>query len=175
VCPWTAENVWGLLEGRVVDRTTAAVEAERWRRAGEIVALTNGCFDILHVGHLLPFLWAARLADRVIVGVNDDASVRSLKGPERPINPDRERALLLAAMRMVDRVVIFSERTADQLMRVVRPHFYVKGGDYTLATLPEAATVREIGTRVLFVPVVAGRSTTGIVARIRAKESAGRE
>lgn len=173
--PRTAESVWESLARRLVDRETAAAEARRWREGGEIVALTNGCFDLLHVGHLFSLLWAKRLADRLIVGINDDASVRSLKGTERPINPDRERALLVAALRMVDLVVLFQERTADLLIQAVQPHFYVKGGDYVLATLPEAATLRRLGVRVVFTSLVPGRSTTGTLARIRATGSTGRE
>ncbi|MBE3577522.1 MAG: adenylyltransferase/cytidyltransferase family protein [Limnochordales bacterium] len=173
--PLTDQGVWELLARRVVDLENAVAEARRWRQAGEIVALTNGCFDILHAGHLFSFLWARQLADRLIVGINDDASVRGLKGPKRPINPERERAMLVAALRMVDLVVLFPERTADRLIEAVRPHFYVKGGDYVLATLPEAATVRRVGARLVFVPLLPGRSTTGTLARIMATGLTDRE
>lgn len=159
-------RMWEDLESRVIPAQAAAEEAKAWRRAGEIVAFTNGCFDLLHVGHLLPFLWARRLADHLIVGLNDDRSVRNLKGPTRPILPERDRALMLAALRMVDRVVLFSEPTADRLLWTLKPHFYVKGGDYRLATLPEKETVLATGVRVIFVPLVPGHSTSGIIARI---------
>lgn len=133
---------------------------------GETV-FTNGCFDLLHVGHTR-YLQAARgLGDRLVVGINSDASVRTLKGPTRPILPENERAELLASLACVDYVVIFSEPTADKLLSALRPAIYAKGGDYSADTLPESSTVRAYGGEISIVPFVPGRSTTDIVARIQ--------
>lgn len=153
---------------RVVSREEAASWRERWRAEGEAVVLTNGCFDLLHVGHVR-YLTAARRFGRLIVGLNSDASTRRLKGPDRPIVSEGERAELLAALRCVDRVTIFDEPTAVELLRTLRPDVYVKGADYGPGgkDLPEAEAAREIGTRVELVALVPGRSTTAIVAAIR--------
>jgi len=124
--------------------------------------LTNGVFDLLHVGHLRLLRAARALGDVLVVGVNADAAVRK---PGRPLVPDVERAELVAALEPVEYVVIFAEPTADSLLRAVRPDVYAKGADYSSATLPEAATAREIGARVEFIPLVPGRSTSAIIAR----------
>ncbi len=136
------------------------------RARGARIVLTNGCFDLLHVGHLRYLRAARALGDLLVVGINDDASVRALKGPGRPLIPLAERAELLAALAPVDAVVPFGERTADRLLERVRPDLYVKGGDYTLETLPEAATARRLGVEVRFLPLVKGRSTSGLIAEI---------
>jgi D-beta-D-heptose 7-phosphate kinase/D-beta-D-heptose 1-phosphate adenosyltransferase len=135
-------------------------------RAGKTVVFTNGCFDVLHLGHLRALEAARRLGDLLVVGVNSDASVRRLKGPLRPIVPECERAELIAALRPVDYVVIFDEPTAEETIRILRPEVYVKGGDYTLGQIPESAPVRELGGRVEIAPLVPGLSTTRIVQRI---------
>ena len=121
------------------------------------VVLTNGVFDILHIGHLRYLRAARRLGDVLVVGVNADSAVGK---PGRPLVPDAERAELVAALEPVDYVVIFNGPTADELLRALCPAVYVKGGDYSEATLPEAATAREVGARMVFVPLIAGRSTT---------------
>src|SRR5579864_5512628 len=126
---------------------------------GGRVVLTNGIFDILHVGHLRYLRAARALGDLLVVGVNSDGSVHK---PGRPLVPDVERAELVAALDPVDYVVIFSSDTADDLLRAVRPAVYAKGADYSPATLPEATTAREIGAEVVFIPLVAGRSTTAL-------------
>ena len=137
------------------------------RAGGRRVVFTNGCFDILHAGHVR-YLTAARAeGDVLIVGLNSDASVRRLKGPTRPVNPEADRAEVLGALRAVDAVTIFDEPTAAELIALVKPDVYVKGGDYTLETLPEAAIVQRYGGRVAFIDLVEGRSTTGIIDRIR--------
>ncbi|MEB3195751.1 MAG: D-glycero-beta-D-manno-heptose 1-phosphate adenylyltransferase [Candidatus Sericytochromatia bacterium] len=131
---------------------------------------TNGCFDLLHVGHVR-YLQAARaLGDRLVVGLNSDASVQALKGPSRPIVSEEERAELLAALACVDYVTVFADATAAPLLEVLRPHIYAKGGDYTPDSLPEAPTVRAYGGEIAIVPFVPGRSTTDLVARIQAPE-----
>ena len=133
---------------------------------GRSVVLTNGVFDLLHVGHLR-YLRAARAqGGALVVGVNSDASVRGLK-PGRPLVGEAERAELVAALEPVDAVVIFDSPTADDLIREVRPSVYVKGGDYTEASLPEAATAREVGARIAFIPLIPGRSTSALLAELR--------
>ncbi|MGI8916362.1 MAG: D-glycero-beta-D-manno-heptose 1-phosphate adenylyltransferase [Chloroflexota bacterium] len=151
----------------------AAMElARRVHAAHHRIVLTNGVFDLLHVGHLR-YLEAARgLGDVLIVGLNSDASTRALKGPTRPINPAQERAELLAGLACVDAVVIFPEATATRLIEAIRPDVWVKGGDYgsleeALPRLPEAATVQRLGGEVRLLPFVEGRSTTLLVDRIR--------
>ena len=129
---------------------------------------TNGCFDLLHVGHLRYLLAARALGDRLVLGLNDDASVRRLKGPSRPLVDEAERAELLAGLECVDFVTLFPEATADALLASLKPQIYAKGGDYTPETLPEAPTVRAYGGRIEIITFVPGRSTTGLVERIQA-------
>ena len=170
------EKIWTLDE---IVRQRAA-----WRDAGQRVVFTNGAFDLLHVGHVR-YLQAARaLGDLLIVGLNDDASVRGYKGPDRPLVPADERAELLAALACVDVVVLFGDPTATRLVAAIRPDIYVKGGDYAAdATagagkpLPEAEAARAAGGTVVIVPFVPGRSTSGLIARIQAqaRPAAGRE
>jgi rfaE bifunctional protein nucleotidyltransferase chain/domain len=151
----------GSLPGRVLE-LTALVEALAPVRIGhDRVVLTNGVFDLLHVGHLR-FLRAARsFGEVLVVGINSDASVSSLK-PGRPLVPALERAELVAALEPVDYAVIFGERTADALLRALRPSTYVKGADYSEETLPEAATARALGVELAFVPLVPGHSTSAL-------------
>jgi rfaE bifunctional protein nucleotidyltransferase chain/domain len=137
------------------------------RAGGGHLVLTNGCFDLLHVGHVR-YLQAARaLGDLLVVGLNSDASVRAIKGPDRPLVPQHERAEVLAALACVDGVVVFDEPTAETLVAALRPDIYVKGSDYSEATLPEARIVRAYGGVVQLVPVIPGVSTTALVERIR--------
>lgn len=140
---------------------------ERVRATGGRLGLTNGCFDLLHTGHLYLLEAARREVDTLVVGVNRDSSVRRLKGAGRPLVPENDRALLVAALEAVDWVVLFAEATAEELVRRLRPHVYVKGGDYTVAMLPEAAACREVGARIHLVPYQPGRSTTALVDQIR--------
>jgi rfaE bifunctional protein nucleotidyltransferase chain/domain len=129
------------------------------RQQGARVVLTNGVFDLLHVGHLRYLRQARREGDVLVVGINADAAVHK---PGRPLVAEGERAELVAALEPVDYAVIFAEPTADALLRAARPDVYVKGADYSETTLPEAATAREIGARLVFVPLVANRSTTAL-------------
>ena len=122
---------------RVLSRDEIAARIAQWRETGETIVFTNGCFDILHVGHLKTLTRASSEGTRLIVGVNSDDSVRRLKGPTRPINDEVDRAELLAGFRCVDAVVIFGEETPVELLEVVRPHVHVKGGDYRVEDLPE--------------------------------------
>lgn len=137
------------------------------RAAGRRVVLANGCFDLLHAGHLAYLADARALGDVLVVGVNSDASARAVKGPGRPINPVGDRVSVLAGLACVDHVVVFDEPTAVSLLEAVRPHVYAKGGDYTLARLPEAAVARRLGTDVRILPYVADRSTSSLIDRIR--------
>ena len=140
------------------------------REGGQKVVFTNGCFDILHAGHVRYLNKARSFGDCLVLGLNSDASVRRLKGPTRPINNEQDRAEVVGALRAVDYVVIFDEPTAEQLIALVQPDGYVKGGDYTLDTLPEAKIVQRYGGRVEFVNLVAGRSTTNVIAKIKGME-----
>jgi D-glycero-beta-D-manno-heptose 1-phosphate adenylyltransferase len=152
----------------VVSREEAIRRRAAWQEAGEAVVLTNGCFDLLHVGHLR-YLEAARSFGRLVVAVNSDRSVREWKGPERPIVPAAERAELVAALRCVDLVTIFDESTGEALLRALRPEVYVKGADYGPGgkDLPEAVVAAEVGARVELVPLVAGHSTSDLIDAIR--------
>jgi len=132
------------------------------------VVFTNGCFDILHVGHVRYLTAAKNFGDVLIVGLNTDESVRRLKGASRPINCQADRAEVLLGLKAVDHVIFFGEATAENLIAEVKPAVYVKGGDYTLETLPEAKIVQSFGGRVELVNLVAGHSTTNIVDKILA-------
>lgn len=137
-------------------------------RDGRLV-FTNGCFDLLHVGHVR-YLEAARaLGDALLVAVNGDASVRALKGPGRPINSEDDRAEVLAALGFVDFVTIFGAERVTDLVRIIRPQIYAKGGDYTIDSLhpEEVAALREAGSEIRILPLVPGKSTTGIIERWR--------
>ena len=136
------------------------------KKEGKTIVFTNGCFDILHAGHVR-YLQAARaLGDVLIVGLNSDESVRGLKGPTRPINCQEDRAEVLSALSAVDYVVIFGEPTAEKLIRSMKPHIYVKGGDYVIETLPEAPLVKGYGGSIVFVPEVRGKSSSNIIKKI---------
>ena len=143
---------------------------ERLRAADAAVVWTNGCFDILHVGHVR-YLQAARaLGDVLIVGVNSDASVRRLKGGNRPVVPAAERAELLAALACVGYVVVFDEDTPEACIHILRPAVHCKGDDYAPPhgkPMPEAALVKSYGGRLAFLPLAAGRSTTALIRRVR--------
>jgi D-beta-D-heptose 7-phosphate kinase / D-beta-D-heptose 1-phosphate adenosyltransferase len=140
---------------------------ESYRRRGRRIVFTNGCFDILHRGHVSYLSRAKALGDILVVGVNSDASIRRLKGPERPINALEDRVQVLAALSCVDHVIPFEEDTPHAVIGVARPDVFVKGGDYTRATLPEAGLVESLGGVVEILSFVADRSTTDIIARIR--------
>lgn len=136
------------------------------REAGQRVVFTNGCFDILHAGHVR-YLEAARaLGDCLVLGLNTDASVRRLKGEMRPVNTELDRAAVVGALASVDYVALFDEPTAEALIEKVRPAVYAKGGDYTRETLPEAKIVEKYGGEVHFIDLVPGRSTTKIIEKI---------
>jgi len=142
------------------------------RRQGRRIVFTNGCFDILHRGHISYLSLAKSLGDVLVVGVNSDAGIRRLKGPTRPINALEDRVGVLAALSCVDHIIAFDEETPCELIRVVRPDVFVKGGDYTRERLPEAAVVEELGGAVQILPFLADRSTTDIIEKIRRAHAA---
>ncbi len=139
---------------------------QREKALGKRVVATNGCFDILHVGHAKYLEQSKALGDLLIVGLNSDKSVRKLKGEGRPINPEEDRAELLAALKAVDYVVIFDEQDACAFLKEVKPNIYTKGGDYKPNSLPEYNTTQEIGAKIEIIDLVAGKSTTSIVSKI---------
>lgn len=157
----------------VVTLTELMVRRAAWRAEGQRIVFTNGVFDLLHAGHVGYLERARALGERLVVGVNSDASTRAIKGPLRPILPEADRALLLAALRSIDLVTIFSEPTAEDLVAALRPEIYVKGGDYggndaqpDLNRLPEARLVIAYGGQVVLLPFAEGRSTSALIARI---------
>jgi D-beta-D-heptose 7-phosphate kinase/D-beta-D-heptose 1-phosphate adenosyltransferase len=151
----------------VSNRARLAELREAHRRAGRRVVFTNGCFDILHRGHITYLSRAKALGDVLIVGVNSDDGIRRLKGPSRPINTLEDRIHVLAALSCIDHVIPFDEDTPCRLVEVVRPDIFVKGGDYTRDRLPEAELVESFGGVVRILPFIADRSTTDIIERIR--------
>ena len=156
----------GAQPGRVVtpDELEQLVDADR--KAARTIAMANGCFDVLHVGHVRYLEGASREADRLIVAINDDESTRALKGPGRPILPGSARAELVAALRCVDYVVLFPERTVERLLRRLTPDVHCKGTDYTVETVPERDVVRAYGGRTAIVGDPKDHSTRGLIDRV---------
>jgi D-glycero-beta-D-manno-heptose 1-phosphate adenylyltransferase len=138
------------------------------RATGKRLVVTNGCFDLLHLGHVTYLEAARNEGDALLVGVNGDEAVRQLKGPDRPVTPEHDRAAVLAALESVDGVCIFAEPTATRFLAAARPDVYVKGGDYTLDTLnqEERRTVEWAGGKIVIIPIVPGRSTTALLKKI---------
>lgn len=138
------------------------------RASGKRLVVTNGCFDLLHVGHVTYLETARQQGDALLVGVNGDAAVRELKGPERPVMPEDDRAAVLAALASVDGVCIFAESTATRFLAAAQPDIYVKGGDYTLETLnpDERRLIEQAGGKIVILPVVPGKSTTALLKKI---------
>jgi rfaE bifunctional protein nucleotidyltransferase chain/domain len=153
---------------KILERAPLLRALDVARAAGRRVVLTNGCFDLLHVGHARYLGQAAALGDVLVVAVNADDSVRALKGPGRPLVPAAERAELLAALAAVDYVTIFPELTVEALLRATRPDVWVKGGDYRPDDLIEAPVARAVGAEVRMLDLQPGRSTSGLLAQIRA-------
>jgi rfaE bifunctional protein nucleotidyltransferase chain/domain len=153
--------------GEVLDQSQLGEQVARNRARGLTHAFANGCFDLLHVGHVRYLEAARREADRLIVAVNDDESVRALKGPGRPILAAADRALLVAALRAVDYVVIFAEPTVTPLLTLLTPEVHCKGTDYTVDTVPERDTVRAYGGRIAIVGDPKDHSTRDLLGRIR--------
>ncbi len=150
-------------EDRVLSREEAEKLVQLWQARGETVVFTNGCFDMLHRGHITYLTQAAKLGNHLLIGLNSDASVKRLKGEERPVNGEKDRAFMLAALRMVDGVVIFGEDTPEELLSHLKPDILVKGGDYK----PEEVAGRQYAGRVEILSFVEGYSTTGLISKIR--------
>lgn len=157
------------MSGEVVSLEKARALREQAASQGKRVVFTNGCFDLLHVGHIRYLQEAREQGDVLFVGLNDDESTRRVKGPGRPYVNQEDRAELLAALRCVDYVVLFSEKTAERLVGVLQPEVYVKGGNYRREDLPEAAIVTGYGGEVYLTSLVADRSTTDLVSAILAR------
>ena len=158
-------------EDKVLSRDQLLTRVALWRANGERIVFTNGCFDLLHVGHITLLEQAHRFGDRLIVAINSDASVSGLKGPTRPIVGERERARVLAALAAVDAVVVFMEPTPMELVVATRADVLVKGGDYVIDTVVGAQQVLSWGGQVKIVPIVEGYSTTGLIARSAGSQS----
>jgi D-beta-D-heptose 7-phosphate kinase/D-beta-D-heptose 1-phosphate adenosyltransferase len=155
-----------IISTRVCTLTEAKYTIAQWRVTGKTVSFTNGVFDILHRGHIASLSQAAVEADYLVVGLNSDASTKRLKGNSRPVNDEQSRALVLAALLMVDMVVIFEEDTPLNLITTLQPDVLVKGGDYTLEQIVGAKEVMAAGGKVIINPIVEGFSTTGIIQKI---------
>lgn len=154
--------------GNVMTLQQAIAYREQLRAAGKRLVLTNGHFDLLHVGHLDYLEKARALGDALIVGLNQDSTTKRHKGQGRPIVPDHERARLVAALAPVDGVILFAEDTADHLIEQIRPDIYAKGGDYAHKPLPELATAERVGAQIALIEFLEGHSTSALIARIRA-------
>ncbi len=155
-----------IISQRIFDRPGLIHQVYRWRLLGKTIAFTNGCFDILHQGHIASLSDAAREADFLVVGLNSDASTGRLKGPGRPVNDQHARSIVMAALLMVDAVTLFDEDTPLELINLVRPDVLVKGGDYTLEQIVGAKEVLSWGGRVVINPIIPGFSTTAVLEKI---------
>lgn len=155
-----------IIPQKIYDLPGLQHQVRRWRVLSKTISFTNGCFDILHQGHIASLSDAAREADFLIVGLNSDASTRRLKGEQRPINNQEARATVLASLLMVDAVILFEEDTPLDLITALSPDVLVKGGDYTLDQIVGAREVMAAGGRVVINPIVPGFSTTGLIDKI---------
>ncbi|HRS91035.1 MAG TPA: D-glycero-beta-D-manno-heptose 1-phosphate adenylyltransferase [Candidatus Marinimicrobia bacterium] len=151
---------------KIITREQASQIVSQLKREGRKVAFTNGCFDLLHIGHLELLEHARKLGDILIVGLNSDDSVRRLKGPQRPINTQLDRARILAALEVVDYVVIFDEDTPLELIQTVMPNFLIKGGDYNPDAIVGSEFVESYGGKVIVFPLVRGKSTSDLINTI---------
>jgi len=159
--------------GRILDVDAAVAWREGLRGEGRRVVFTNGVFDVLHAGHIVYLAWARAQGDALILGLNTDDSVRALKGPERPLVAFADRAAVLAALRSVDVVVGFAQRTPETLLDRIRPDVHVKSAQYRLEDLPERSVVAQHGGEIRLAPHSAGKSTTDLVAEIRRRYGSG--
>lgn len=157
-----------VIEKKIYEPIALEEQVYRWKFLGQKIAFTNGCFDILHKGHIASLSQAAKEADVLVVGLNSDASTKRLKGEGRPVNNEQARATVLASLLIVDAVILFDEDTPLELIKKVMPDVIVKGGDYTLDQIVGAKEVMAHGGRVVINPIVEGYSTTGILGKIAA-------
>jgi D-beta-D-heptose 7-phosphate kinase/D-beta-D-heptose 1-phosphate adenosyltransferase len=162
------------IQQKLFKRDEIVKQVARWRLLGKKIVFTNGCFDILHTGHIASLMEAAQYGDVLVVGVNADSSVKKLKGPERPLNNEESRAWLLASLAVVDAVVIFPEDTPRDLILAIRPDVLVKGGDYKVEDIAGAQEVLSWGGQVFINPIVPGFSTTSLIEKIQRNDNAAR-
>lgn len=155
------------VQDKIMSREALSHLCAGWRVKGQKIVFTNGCFDILHPGHIQLLLEAAELGDKLVLGLNTDASVKRLKGEGRPINDEQSRALIMAAQLYVDAVTLFDEDTPLELIQIIRPDVIVKGGDYTPETVVGNDYVTSYGGKVVIIPTVEGFSTTSIINRMK--------
>ena len=151
----------------LIDRMKISEIVTSLKAKGKKIVFTNGCFDILHVGHVRYLKEAKALGDILILGLNSDSSVKSLKGSNRPINNESDRAEVLSALKAIDYVVIFDEKTAENIVGEIKPDIYAKGGDYSIDTLPEAKIVAEHGGKTVLLQLVDGKSSTNIINKCK--------
>ena len=156
--------------GQILNRKNISEFVDKLHKAGKTVVTTNGCFDILHVGHVRYLQKSKSFADYLIVLLNSDKSVKSIKGDDRPINNEMDRAEILVALNCVDFVVLFDEDNPAKLLDEIKPDVYTKGADYTMETLPERDIMIKNGIKVEFIDFVQGKSTTNIINKINNKE-----
>jgi rfaE bifunctional protein nucleotidyltransferase chain/domain len=153
------------LKQKLYSREAIKAQCDSWRNAGETLVFTNGCFDILHAGHVDYLAKAASLGSKLIIGLNTDASVKRLKGLSRPLQSEQDRAFILSALEFVSAVVLFDEETPEKLIQEVNPNILVKGADYTIGQVAGADFVIKNGGSVVLLPLLSGRSTTGIIKK----------
>lgn len=158
-----------LAEQKVWQHKNLASKVKDWKEKGEKIVFTNGCFDILHVGHMSYLLKASSFGDKLIIGLNTDTSVKKLKGPERPINSEDNRALILSSLFFVDAVILFEEETPLQLIKQIMPDVLVKGGDYKIENIVGAKEVSDNGGQVMIVDFLNGYSSTALINKIAGK------
>jgi D-beta-D-heptose 7-phosphate kinase/D-beta-D-heptose 1-phosphate adenosyltransferase len=156
------------LDDKVADEKSGLARIAAWRAAGLSIGFTNGCFDLIHPGHVRLLARARAACDRLVVALNTDASVKRLKGPDRPVQSETARATVMASMASADLVMLFDEETPERLIRAIRPDVLIKGADYTVATVVGADFVQAHGGRVVLIPLEAGHSTTATISRIHA-------
>jgi rfaE bifunctional protein nucleotidyltransferase chain/domain len=156
-----------VIQHKIYSSKEIVFQVNRWKLLNKTVSFTNGCFDILHPGHIASLSDAARESDFLIVGLNSDSSAQRLKGPGRPVMDEQSRAFMLASLLIVDAVVIFEEDTPLELIGIIKPDVLVKGGDYTIDQIVGAKEVMAAGGRVVINPILPGFSTTGIIGKIQ--------
>ena len=156
-----------IIKNKIIDIHQLAQKGNQWRIKSEKIVFTNGCFDIIHHGHIKSIMSAAEYGNKLVIGVNADASVRALKGDSRPINNELDRALVLASLNYVDHVVIFNEDNPIELIKALKPDYIVKGGDYTPETVVGNDFIQTYGGQTIIVPLEDGYSTTNIINKMK--------
>jgi rfaE bifunctional protein nucleotidyltransferase chain/domain len=161
------ETQLNYINRKLVDLHELILLVNRWKFKNETVVFTNGCFDIIHRGHIEYLAASADLGTKLIIGLNSDKSIQKLKGPARPVNTELDRALSLGALKFVDALVIFEEDTPLKLINAIQPHVLVKGGDYSVNTIVGASEVLSHGGRVEIIPFTTGYSTTQLIEQLK--------